>query len=282
MRPYKVSTNFNKSLVKGRSGQATVELVLLLVVVVAMVALFSTKIYKPFGNFTKSYMGEYLACLLDYGVLPKLGSEDDVCSESFKNIEGVAGNNSSNNTNASGVNNQNNKREVGALDKDRAELRAARAGNGVSAGGINFPGGRRSQGSQATDAVAVDEKKTEIETNSGKSKFSSSGVYGSNFGGQGKIIKTTDDSFLSPNDKEKIKKEKSKTNKIGTVESEESLGKQKKLLLKPPERKITNEEEDKPWTFGKFIRYLVIIAILIAIVLFILGQAVQISKSWEK
>lgn len=40
-------------------GQATVELTLLIVVILALVLAFSDKIYKPFGDLTKAYMGDY-------------------------------------------------------------------------------------------------------------------------------------------------------------------------------------------------------------------------------
>jgi hypothetical protein len=55
----------------------------------------------------------------------------------------------------------------------------------------------------------------------------------------------------------------------------------KKLAVKPPPPKET-VAEDKPFTLGNFIRYLFIAALVIALVIFIGGQALQMSKSGEK
>ncbi|MEN0057658.1 MAG: hypothetical protein AAGB31_02395 [Bdellovibrio sp.] len=55
----------------------------------------------------------------------------------------------------------------------------------------------------------------------------------------------------------------------------------KKIPVKKPEVKVL-PEEDKPITIGNFIRYLFIAALIIALVIFIGGQALQMSKSFEK
>ncbi len=58
--------------------------------------------------------------------------------------------------------------------------------------------------------------------------------------------------------------------------------KSKKFIMKAPERKVANADDDKPWSFSEYFKYGLIILIIVAIVLFLLGQMAQISKSMEK
>jgi hypothetical protein len=54
-------------------GQAVVEYILMLVVVVSLV-LGAKKAFSSLDKFFKSYVGDYVACLMEYGELPSLGS----------------------------------------------------------------------------------------------------------------------------------------------------------------------------------------------------------------
>jgi hypothetical protein len=56
----------------------------------------------------------------------------------------------------------------------------------------------------------------------------------------------------------------------------------KKLIIKPVDRKIASTEEDKAWSFSDYLKYGIIIIILIGLFLFLGGQFLQISKSMEK
>ena len=58
------------------SGQATTELILLLIIIIIV---FSGALYQlndAFKNYLEEYFGNYLACLLETGELPGLGSEE--------------------------------------------------------------------------------------------------------------------------------------------------------------------------------------------------------------
>ena len=56
----------------------------------------------------------------------------------------------------------------------------------------------------------------------------------------------------------------------------------KKTQVKKPEAKADLLPDDEPMTIGNFIRFLFIAALVIALFLFIGGQALQMSKSFEK
>jgi hypothetical protein len=71
----KQDQNFHLNLNKSRSGQALVEYVLLLVVIVGMI-LAAAKIFKTLNSGMQSYIGDYFACLMEYGELPTLGVQN--------------------------------------------------------------------------------------------------------------------------------------------------------------------------------------------------------------
>ncbi|MNL36311.1 hypothetical protein D3C87_1583850 [compost metagenome] len=56
----------------------------------------------------------------------------------------------------------------------------------------------------------------------------------------------------------------------------------KKMAVKKPEPKTQVEAEESGFTIGNFIRIIFIAALVIALVIFIGGQALQMSKSFEK
>ncbi len=76
---------------RNNQGQALIEYVLMLVIIVSLVLMLMTQIFKPFGDFIQSYMGSYVGCLLEYGELPSLGypepsevDDDSECNKKFQ------------------------------------------------------------------------------------------------------------------------------------------------------------------------------------------------------
>jgi hypothetical protein len=63
------------NLRKSRSGQAVIEYVLLLVVIVGLL-LGSAKIFQTIDKGMQKYIGDYFVCLMEYGELPTLGIGD--------------------------------------------------------------------------------------------------------------------------------------------------------------------------------------------------------------
>ena len=261
----------------------------MLVVSVALVLMLSTKIYKPFGEFAKSYMGDYLACLLDRGILPKLGSDDDQCSDSLNlsasnPLAPKAGGLGGAGANGDGAEKDSNKDKKNSSAQD--EMSASRSGAGGGNRVIIGPsarGGSRA-GAHGSDAAGLNDGKT-IEITAAAPKASKYYKFINNGGGSYETSKTVQvrgmDGLLAA-EKAKIKRRESKVSKAGVVETAEDLGKPKKLLIKPPERRVATERTEEPWSFSKLIRFAIIAIILIAIFVFLSGQALQISKSWEK
>ena len=86
---------------------------------------------------------------------------------------------------------------------------------------------------------------------------------------------------LSEDEKKKLAKKADGGNKVIKL-SDGRMPASKKSLVKKPEAKAAIEADDEPMTIGNFIRFLFIAALVIALLLFIGGQALQMSKSFEK
>ena len=88
-------------------------------------------------------------------------------------------------------------------------------------------------------------------------------------------------SFIVNSQKKNLAEEE-KSQKLPMEVGESSGGKAKKLIIKPPERKVASTDDDKPWSFAEYLKYGLIIIIVVALLLFLFGQMAQISKSMEK
>lgn len=66
---------FKTKTILNRSGQAAVEYILLLVIIVSLV-LAMKKGFGKMNDFMNRYIGDYIVCLMEYGELPGLGISD--------------------------------------------------------------------------------------------------------------------------------------------------------------------------------------------------------------
>lgn len=67
--------NFKTKSILNRSGQAAVEYILLLVIIVSLVLAMKNG-FKNMNDFMNRYIGDYVVCLMEYGELPALGIND--------------------------------------------------------------------------------------------------------------------------------------------------------------------------------------------------------------
>lgn len=282
-------SKFKAGLINSR-GQALIEYVLLLVITVSLILALMNVMFKPFGEFIDNYMGKYVACLLEYGELPTLGgdtpspvSEDSECNKKFEAGSLAAGRppKDGGGDSSSGAGQRG---RGGSGDSDSSE---SSGGGGGSYAGSNSRGGGRSIDSRRNRSMGVETggdagggRVVESAFGGGQSGqfFSSKTSYA--VGSQGRKISSVPLSGLSESEKKKIKKKKEGNAQI--VASGGEFGPApKKISVKPPPQK-TELEESPPMTIGNFIRYLFIAALVIALVIFIGGQALQMSKSGEK
>lgn len=272
----------NKSLNRIRSpkGQALVEYTLLLVVVIGMALLLANRIFKPVQKWMAFYVGEYVECLLDQSELPGLGGPSGIKECDFNNpFEDV--NNSKNNANKNAANSNKNK----SSDTDSNSGK----GSGRSGQILVRPNGQQSRirvGGLDNDGengktTVVEEAKTRdsamgyLRIN----KAASSVRYSLNSGSRVRGL-----NGLLEAEREKLKKREEKISKVANLGEEVGDAKAGKKLSVNDQirRRQERDVELEGFSLGKFFRLFLIIAIAIALILFVGGQLAQISKSMEK
>ncbi|WP_413582980.1 hypothetical protein [Bdellovibrio sp. HCB288] len=272
---------------KSNRGQAVIEYVLILVITVSLILMLISQIFKPFQAFVQSFTGDYLACLLETGELPKLGQESDMeCKFSFQNVSGEFKNNpSSANSNSSNSE---------SSSKDAEKSKSSSSSSSGSSGGSTYAGSQsRNRGSNyisrsRTPSSGIDGsgqqsgKVVEIALEGG----GAGGYFQSNNGGYsvqvGRRVASVPITGLTDDERKKLEKKANAGSKTTAVQSDGFAPQKKKIAVKKPEPKIDLPKEEEAVTFGNFIRWLFIAALIIALVIFLGGQALQFSKSGEK
>lgn len=277
-----------QSSFSGRQGQAAVEYVLMLVVSVAMVMALGYQIFKPFQSFVKSYMGDYTACLLETGELPSLGNSDaeaalseQGCDANFEAATLAGGRPPRSGGGAEAKNDSQGNKNDGSSGSGSGGSGGGGAGGGSSSGSSNNLLVKSMKKKTATEmGAAPSEKITEIPLAEGGKFYNRKGSYSSEARAQ--IAKTTYVGIAGLTEEEKKKQERKDGNKRVVASGESFAPPLKKIPVKKPEPKPEKEIEDTPLTFGNFFRFLLIAAIVIAIVVMLGTQILKFAKSQEK
>lgn len=272
----------------GQEGQAAIEYVLMLVISVALVTMLAYQIFKPMQNFVKSYMGDYIACLLETGELPSLAGDstvakDEGCNARFEGATLAGGRPSKGGSGGGGSSSS----SQGSSGKGKTSSRSnddsgSEGGSGGSGGGASGSGrGIVTRGAtRGADPSGKNAKVTEtiVDATAGSSNsfFRSSS---STVTGAARKERSLALSSLTVEEREKIEKQRQPTGGSRVLSSEGPAIPPKKSLLKVPEPKPPAVESDAEFTLGNFLRILFIIAMVIAIVLFFGGQILQMSKN---
>ena len=273
-----------KSGFLGNKGQAAIEYILLLVIAVGLLIALTSQIMKPFGAFMDNYMGAYLQCILETGELPSLGNDDDTalkdegCNAKFDAATLAGGRPPSAGTSTSSGSSE---------PEGRGSSSGSSYAGSASRGGSRLTSGSGG-GSAGVDGAGAgsDGKKTVVgEEGSGGS---SNGYLNLSRGETTTIIRrrakqmTLGSDRLSAADLDALKKkqEKEKNDKPVIVGESNQRGPKKIPVKTPPPREIASEDVD--FTIGNFIRIIFIAGIIIALVLLLGGQAMQMSKDFEK
>lgn len=271
-------------------GQAVIEYVLLLIISVSLVLMLVYQIFKPMQNFVQGFMGDYMACLLETGELPAFGGTDasatraaDLgCSAKFNNIAGnSSGSTGAGSGSSSSSGSSPSKSSSGSKDSDSSSSSGGGYAGSNSRNGSRFMSSSRRGGSGVDGSSGAQEGKVvEIALEGGGSGGFFKGSTGGGYIGQGRKITSVGVTGLTEAEKKKLEK-KASGGKNAVVASGEFAAPVKKISVKPPEPKREIASEDEPLTIGNFIRYLFIAALVLALIIFIGGQALQMSKSGE-
>lgn len=281
------------------SGQAIIEYVLVLVMTIGLVLLFSFAFVRPVKDFLNSYLGDYTKCLLQTGELPKLGDEDQSsegqCSSylnaSRKNLQDAAKNNSNGNLglngggkNGNGNGNGNGDGSAQGGDSADGSKDSNRGGKNKAANALRMRTtfGPSPTGVGENNAPNTIELGKISEGTNGKNSFFKGGSFGQNI-----IYIQRQSNFavkwdqISEKDKKKLKKKEGKYQVLTKNEGVSSETK-KKFIVNPPKAKEVVEVEKSSFSFSGLFKWFIIIIIILAIIIFVGSQIMQISNSWEK
>ncbi|MCB0377138.1 MAG: hypothetical protein KDD33_01470 [Bdellovibrionales bacterium] len=264
-----------------QAGQAVLEYILVLVVTVSIILGILYQFNDAFKNFLDNYFGDYLACLLETGELPSLGGgggpTTGECNAGFQNFSIASG--------------RPNKEDSGKGSSERGNSKRGK-NDGGRPGSQNSGGGStngEASGRNGGRNAALRPPRQRLSTNSSRpsqaqeTTSSESGDFSS--GRRRRILRRRkiriSGSFITRSDQKrapkviKAKKPK-KERRLSALRSA-------KVPLTPPKPPSAPDiDVGGGFTFGKIVKFLIIIGIIVAIVVFLGGQIVQIRKSWQK
>lgn len=262
-------------------GQTGVEYVLLLLVVVIVLLSGFYRFNQSFENFANNYFGEYLGCLLETGELPSLGSDGSgaICDAEFQPFTLAEGRPPVEARGGSGGSASGTERNKGPGNEgSTSSADTGRGGETGGGGGGSVPVGRFDPGFRDEGTQELAPRKVPA----GPNDPGGGGTATTAMGG-------TRSGLFGPD---------------GGRPDRVALSQNEKLLARAPEKKIPADIADvkedprrvpaeqkgkkgqgadlEPWEFGDWVRILLIILIILAIVVFFGMQAASVAKSQEK
>ena len=267
--------------IKSESGQAATEYVLLLVVTVGLVLALITQFFKPLQSFIDSYLGDYTACLLQTGELPSFGGESTIAAYEGCETKFAPGTLANGRPPLDSVGSS-----KSGNGKNGSSSRGSGAVEGAGYAGSSSRGGSNrmfnsSRGTKSGDAGGADASKTTeiaVEGGGGAGSFFNTSSSGTIIIRRNKTVAVSGAQF-SAEMKKKIEKKQAGARRV--VAADGLSTPPKKIAIKKPERKIDSVVEDEEFTIGNFMRMLFIIGIILAIVVFVGGQVLQMSKNGD-
>ena len=308
--PMNVSVFLKKIFARPRAkarqaGQAILEYILVLVIIVSLILGIMYQFNDAFKNFLDNYFGDYIACLLETGELPSLGGSGPTsaeCISPYANFSlasgnapgGTSGNGSGSGNGSSSSNGSSSDTEGSSSDGSKSGSgSSSRAGSRSRPASINSRGGTsNAEGGNRASRGSVKRIKRTVGGNSVSGSPSGFGGDSTDSGGRiGRRSRTIrkkriiylGDSYLTEDAKKKKKNPViSKGKQSEKAETVSNLRQPKFTLKLPEERALASEDDNSGFSFGTLLKFLLIGGILIAIFIFLGGQAVQIKKSWQK
>lgn len=320
-----------RRLFLNENGQAVVEYILLIVVVISLV-FGAKKAFSHVDDFISHYIGDYVTCLMEYGELPSLGvaagdqkrhldGSGKKCDEDFAGFTfedgrpsnggaGGGGGSGSTGTGRTGTGTNGNSANNG---NKNSSSNAAKGGSNAKSGsdsgsdsGSELGGGRngsRSGKQQAPYAKGAINRSNSLTTNDAfddggrkvrvleedeeaKKKKKNSGLAGfrSRGGSYGNDrYRAITGIMQAEMEKTLPRKPRAPASTIVRLKDDGNrLGPYSKTFTPPPVKAPQVKEEDNTgFSFGFFIRWLLIAAMILAIIVFFGGQIMNYSNSKE-
>lgn len=257
-----------------QSGQAVLEYLLILFVTVGIALGVMYQLNSALKKYVQSYFGDYIACLLETGELPSLGGDGgvgaDTCNASFEPFSLQNGRPLiSQSSNGSGPGSRG-----GAAGRTSAGRNSGGNGARISGSGNSRNGERIAKVGGAATAKTSGGSKTSSSAGGSGTELSSYSARRKRNGRDSQIrvgLKSK---------KEQDENSKRKVDLKGVMSSRSS----KKIPLdlnKFKGRQIAQTEVDMGLSIGDYIRYIIILGLIILIFIFFGGQLLQLRKSWN-
>jgi len=246
-----------------------------------------------------NYFRNYVACLLSSGELPNLGATQDpnsACDDEFQPftlmygrppVPELGGDTSTNSASTGsggggGASSQDSSsdgdasRGIEASGNDSGRIANFQQSVGSSGSGMRPASFRSNEAGVAEDANAEKSGRTVSTRQVRRSTTSSTSGIDTSEIGSGRPAYVSASRFEED-------RARDLTGGVAGVENSESGALRKAMIeqeIRSPSQ--VEDQEEEGLSFGDFLRYLLITAIVIAIVLFLAGQLLQIQKSMEK
>jgi hypothetical protein len=287
------------------AGQAAVEYILILAITVIIILSILWQFSTAFRVYAEAFFDGYIACLLETGELPGT----TICDSDIKSFDLndgqklIAGNLSPGNGGESGSSADSSKREAGSRGQSdrgkKAESDQAKNTSEESAGsGGEAVAGSGGGGSASVGRVGrFESRRRSTAVGQFKGSSAEAAIAGAD-SAFGPVPVGSAGNVIDPSRRRALRRDYGVMT-LGSDENEEdgrppvapvtkkaSNGQElkprvaKEILRKPAAK--TDENKESGFTFGNFLKFLLIAIILIAIVVFFGGQLLQISKSREK
>lgn len=322
-----------RRLFLNENGQAVVEYILLIVVVISLV--FGVKkAFSHVDDFISHYIGDYVTCLMEYGELPSLGvaaadqkrhldGSGKKCDEDFAGFTFVdgrpsngggtgsggpgtggtggtgSGNSNNNSANAGSKNNSSNAGKGGSNDKSGSDGDSG-SGNDLGRGRSGSRSGKQQSpyangqinrsnslttndsyddGGRKVRVLEEDEEAKKKKKNSGLGGFRSRS--GGNYGND--RYRAITGIMQAEMEKTLPRKPRAPASTVVRLKDDSNrLGPYSKVFTPPPVKAAPVKEDDNTgFSFGFFIRWLLIAAMILAIIVFFGGQIMNYSNSKE-
>lgn len=270
------------TLLSNSKGQGTLEYILVLVITVALVFGLGMQLITPFNKWASNYFGEYVKCLLETGELPSLGAtsgKSTVCNTSFKSFNLADGRPPT----GSGRTSENPFQkgdEGGSSGKTSERSDTGSGARGEGGGGRGRSSFANNSGGSGDEGGAAGTPRKGGEIYTGSTGLYTPGSTVISRVNPPKRTRSIGISGLLASQQDKLDKERNRVRKVAN-DAGSSL-REKNMRI---QRQVANKKtsaEDQEFSIGDWFRILLILLIIIAILFFLISQANQLAKSWEK
>lgn len=276
-----------------QSGQGVIEYILLLMVTIMIVFGVVYQFNDAFKVWANNYFGDYLTCLLETGELPAIGGTGGVassCNDMFKTFSltegrpyegggGSGGGGTGPGGSGGGPGAGDDPPGEGGDSGGAAESGTASGYTKVSRGSGSGFGrdGRFGRNANAGGGGGAGARRKEVYTGSTDSSIPASALNNSGGRANQRQRGLNGEYFVTQEKKEEIRTERAP---MKITESSRTERKQVMIIKRKP-AEAKEEVEEKEMGFGDYFRYLLIAALIIALVIVIGGQLAQISNEME-